>query len=162
MTAFGIERVGRERAALLADIHAAAFPPSDAWSADIFGLQLALPNVIGLSDSRNGLILLRVAGDEAEILTLAVRPESRRLGVGSRLLQEAVSYAGHLGVTVIFLEVSTKNTPALELYRQSGFIQAGLRRRYYSDGSDALVQRLDLPAPAGGAPASGSGAAANR
>ena len=49
-----IRRLKRMRRATYADIdilaaiHDAAFPPADAWSGDVFGLQLALPNVFGL------------------------------------------------------------------------------------------------------------------
>jgi ribosomal-protein-alanine N-acetyltransferase len=66
----------------MAAIHAEAFPPGEAWSAEIFAAQLGLPGVFGLIDERGGMILLRVAVDEAEILTLAVAPAARRQGMG--------------------------------------------------------------------------------
>ena len=114
----------------------------------MFRLQLEMPNVIALSDSVGGLILVRVAGDEAEVLTLCVRPAQRRRGLGSVLLQEAVVHVAALGVRVLFLEVSIKNTVAHALYQQFSFVPVGRRPRYYSDGSDALVLRLDLPGAA--------------
>lgn len=55
-------------AGLLATIHQAAFPVAEAWSGDVFGLQLVLPNVMGLLHGEDGLVLARVAGEEAEIL----------------------------------------------------------------------------------------------
>jgi [ribosomal protein S18]-alanine N-acetyltransferase len=129
---------------VLAAIHATAFPPADAWSRDVFDLQLATPNVFGLLHLAGGLILARVAPDEAEILTLAVVPTARRGGLGHVLLLEAADMAAALGARAVFLEVSVANIAAQELYTKAGFVQAGRRRQYYSDRSDALVLRLDL------------------
>jgi ribosomal-protein-alanine N-acetyltransferase len=130
---------------LLADIHAAAFPPHERWSSAVFSLQLALPNVIGFSDSANGLVLVRVAGAEAEVLTLAVRPTARRQRLGAALLEEGLVQVAARGASVLFLEVSVKNTAALALYRMFGFTQVGVRPRYYCDRTDALVLRLNVP-----------------
>jgi [ribosomal protein S18]-alanine N-acetyltransferase len=140
-----LTRATRDDAAVLATIHAAAFPPGESWSRDVFRLQLDLPNVIGLTDSKDALILVRVAGEEAEILTLAVRPHARRHRRGTEMLEAAIVCVAATGASVIFLEVSIKNTAARALYEQFRFTRAGLRRRYYSDGTDALVMRLDLP-----------------
>ncbi len=129
---------------VMAAIHATAFAVPDAWGRDVFDLQLALPNVFGLLYSCGGMILVRVAADEAEVLTLAVAPDMRRTGVGRLLLREATSRVAAMGVRVVFLEVSVANITARQLYTSSGFVQAGLRPHYYSDNSDALVLRLDL------------------
>lgn len=129
---------------LMAAIHASAFAAPNAWSRDVFSLQLALPNVFGLLCSAGGTILVRVAADEAEILTLAVSPAVRRGRIGSALLREAMTRAAAIGATVMFLEVSVANSAARHLYTRAGFVEAATRRHYYSDNSDALVLRLDL------------------
>ncbi len=139
-----IHRVGIEASAHLAAIHADAFPPTERWSCDVFALQIALPNVIALTDRADGLVLVRTVADEAEILTLAVRSTARRRRLGSALLQEAIVQAAAAAASVMFLEVSIKNTAALALYGQLGFRRVGLRPRYYSDGTDAALMRLDL------------------
>jgi ribosomal-protein-alanine N-acetyltransferase len=131
-------------AAILATIHGAAFPPDEAWSHNVFSLQLALPNVIGMLHGNVGLLLARLAGDEAEILTLAVAPAARRLGVATQLLEAAIVRLAASGAAVAFLEVSVKNTAALRLYLGQGFARVGQRPAYYSDRSDALVLRIDL------------------
>ncbi|MFL5283426.1 MAG: GNAT family N-acetyltransferase [Rhodopila sp.] len=142
---FSLVRAGVEDSQALAAIHADAFPPEACWGANVFNLQLALPNVIGLTHSAAGLVLMRIAGDEAEVLTLAVRPAARRQRLGTALLEEALVQVACAGARVVFLEAAVKNTAALSLYHEFGFVQAGFRRRYYSDGSDATVLRLDLP-----------------
>ncbi|WP_254453743.1 hypothetical protein [Siccirubricoccus sp. G192] len=48
------------------------------------------------------------------------------------------------GAAAMFLEVAAGNPAALALYRGLGFDRVGQRRRYYPDGSDALVLRRDL------------------
>ena len=99
----------------------------------MFGLQLMLPNVMGLLHGEDGLVLARVAGEEAEILTLAVVPAARRHGVATGLLQAAIVRLVASGAAVAFLEVSVKNTAALRLYLRQGFTQTGRRPAYYSD-----------------------------
>jgi ribosomal-protein-alanine N-acetyltransferase len=130
--------------AALATIHAAAFPPREAWGEDAISLQLALPGVFGLIDERGGMLLGRVAADQAEVLTLAVAPAVRRRGIAAGLLRGAKAEAAGRGAVYLFLEVSARNEAALALYRREGFTGLGRRRCYYPDGSDALVLRAEL------------------
>lgn len=139
-----IETATWGHAGIMAQIHRAAFPPSDAWSRDVILLQLSTPATFGLVCCGAGMILGRVAADEAEILTLAVEPEQRRHGIGSALLSAAMDRAANLNASSMFLEVAVTNHPARALYAAHGFVQAGLRRRYYTDGTDALVLRSTL------------------
>ncbi len=90
-------------------------------------------------------MLARAAADEAEILTLAVRPEARGKGLGRALLQAAINQARTLGAATMFLEVGADNPHALALYAGLGFAKVGARKAYY-DGRDALVLRLPLAA----------------
>jgi [ribosomal protein S18]-alanine N-acetyltransferase len=131
-------------AAVLAVIHAAVFPPAEAWDADAFAAQLGMPGAFALLDEAGGFVLARVAADEAEILTLAVTPNARRAGIGRRLVMAAMQAAGGRGATAMFLEVSPCNIPAIRLYEGAGFAGVGRRRAYYQDGSDALVMRARL------------------
>ena len=140
-----ISQAAPAHAAALAAIHAAAFPPREAWGVDAIALQLALPGTFGLIDDRGGMLLGRIVADEAEVLTLAVAPSVRRQGVATALLRAAKAQVGIGGGNAIFLEVATGNAAALLLYRREGFIEVGRRRRYYADASDALVLRANLP-----------------
>jgi [ribosomal protein S18]-alanine N-acetyltransferase len=131
-------------AAALAAIHRAAFPASEAWGADAISLQLGLPGAFGLIDGRGGMLLGRVAADEAEVLTLAVAPMVRRCGIASGLLLAAQAEVRARGAGAMFLEVATGNAGALALYLRSGFVEVGRRRGYYADLSDAIVLRMNL------------------
>ncbi len=99
---------------------------------------LGMAGVFGFIDDRGGLIIARKAGGEAEILTLAVAPGSRRLGIARALVEQAASAAGDV---TWFLEVAAGNTPALALYGRLGFAECGRRHDYYSKGQDALTLR---------------------
>ncbi len=121
----------------LAAIHAGAFPPGERWAATAFTGLLATPGTFGWLDERGGLILVRQAGDEAELLTIAVLPAARRHGIARSLLAAGLSRVPG----PIFLEVAADNTAALALYADAGFERCGRRMNYYGAGRDALVLR---------------------
>jgi [ribosomal protein S18]-alanine N-acetyltransferase len=123
-----------------------------AWTRqDLAGL-LASPGVAGLlfqAESRDvGIVLFRVVADEAELLTLAVRPAERRRGAGRRLLTAVIDRAREAGAQTLFLEVGADNPPARALYEAMGFRVIGTRPAYYRRGegppADALIMRLSL------------------
>lgn len=102
-------------------------------------------------------ISLSVLAGELEVLNIAVHPDSRGRGLSRSLMAFALSDSlnnGHLlrrgleastpvGWESAVLEVRVGNVPARALYSGLGFIEAGIRKRYYSDGEDALIMTLD-------------------
>jgi len=131
----------------LARIHARAFDAS--WGPAQMSALLTGPGVFALiayhGEAAAGFILARTAAGEAEVLTLAVEPNHRRLGLGLALIGGAVGAAAKLGARSLFLEVAMDNREALGLYRKVGFAVVGGRKGYYDCGStDAVVMRLDL------------------
>jgi len=94
-----------------------------------------------------GFALSRQAIDEEELLLIAVRPEHRRLGIGSALLERLVAEVRMRGVTRIFLEMREGN-PAETLYRKYGFEPVGRRPNYYNRGKitgiDAITFALSV------------------
>jgi [ribosomal protein S18]-alanine N-acetyltransferase len=127
--------------AALAALHATAF--ADAWSAESIRDLFATPGVFALM-AGEGFVLARAAGDEAEILTIAVAPPARRKGLGRALIRAAAAHAQTLGVRNLFLEVGIGNNAAQGLYLGLGFISVGLRKAYYGN-EDADVLRLPIP-----------------
>eukprot|EP01037_Dinobryon_pediforme_P006708 gene6708-6779_t len=121
-------------------MHAASFPAGQRWGADAMALQLGLPGAFGFLAGPDGFVIARVAADEAEILTLAVVPASRRAGLATVLLQAANARARKDGATAMLLEVSESNEAARALYTRLGFTQVGRRRGYYGTGKDALLR----------------------
>ena len=94
-----------------------------------------------------GFILCRSIAGEAEILTLAVDPAHRRLGVGAALTEAALGLAAATAGSM-FLEVAADNQGAIALYETAGFEPVGRRVRYYArrsgEGADAIVMRRTL------------------
>ncbi len=87
-----------------------------------------------------GFVVLRQAAAEAEILNLAVAPDARRRGTGTRLLAAALEAARAAGARSVSLEVRASNRPAIAFYERHGFRPTGRRRKYYTDPrEDALL-----------------------
>lgn len=136
---------------LLAELHAACFV--EAWDADAFATLLAMPSAFALlaeepaRDMASGFLMIRGAGDEAEIITLGILPARRRKGLARDLLAGGVKEAVLRGARRLFLEVAADNDAALALYRAAGFVQVGRRADYYHriDGDmAALVMARDM------------------
>ena len=124
----------------LANLHKLCFPYKP-WSADDFAdLKKSGCEIIA---SQNGFIVYRTTLDEAEIITIGVHPDARRTGIGIALLGVMEADLKKNGVKHIFLEVAADNAPARALYEQNGFVQIGVRPRYY-DGVDAIMMRKDI------------------
>lgn len=146
-----IESVNKEVAALLASLHARAFPAP--WSEAEIAKLLDNPAVFALlsSDAEpQGFVMAWAAAGDAEILTLAVAPEMRRRGVGASLVTAASVAALVRGAASMHLEVAETNAAARALYKKLGYAEAGRRAAYYSGeggGGDALVLRRTLPRP---------------
>jgi len=143
---------GSPHAALLAALHAPAFPP-EPWDETALARLLALPGVFArlalAGDEPVGFVLARVAVDEAEILTLAVLPGRRRRGAGRALVTAVAAAARAAGGTRLYLEVAADNAAALALYRGQGFAEVGRRRGYYVRAGAAPVDALVLARPLG-------------
>jgi ribosomal-protein-alanine N-acetyltransferase len=86
----------------------------------------------------------RVA-DQAHINNLAVRPELRRRGLGSQMLQAVIAEAQKLGAATLSLEVRRSNIAAQRLYLRAGFREEAVRKSYYTQPvEDALVLSLKI------------------
>lgn len=144
-----IQQVGAEFAESLAALHARAF--ARPWSARDIAAMLANANALAIlsgGDVADGFAIAWVVAGEAELLTIAVVPETRRRGVGTGLLKEICRLARARGAGVLHLEVAEDNSEARALYQKLGFATAGRRHGYYArddaEAADAIVLRLSL------------------
>ncbi|MVS99095.1 ribosomal protein S18-alanine N-acetyltransferase [Devosia marina] len=138
-------------AAELARIHALSFyrgwpsPEFESFLADP-----ACPAFVACDARRRiaGFALIRIAADEAELLTIAVDPKWRGKGVGRALLDAVFADLMLSPARRMFLEVDEQNNPAIKLYEKLGFAAISKRKGYYPrpDGSaaTALVMARDL------------------
>jgi [ribosomal protein S18]-alanine N-acetyltransferase len=120
------------------------------WSGSEFSALLATPGCFGhlLMDVEDGmargLILLRAAADEAEILTVGVVPSCRRRGGAARLLEQAMVDCAARSVHSLFLDVAADNETARRFYERHGFTTIGTRPSYYARGMDSPIAALTM------------------
>ena len=87
----------------------------------------------------NGFIVGRQAGEEAEILNLAVIQARRRKRQGSALLKAAMAEFRARQVSRVFLEVRESNESGIAFYEKHGFSKTGRRAGYYHDPEEAAT-----------------------
>ncbi|NLC98046.1 MAG: ribosomal protein S18-alanine N-acetyltransferase [Actinomycetales bacterium] len=132
--------------AALLEVERACFG-ADAWSDHVWQSELAGSHVIDVmanGESLTGFAIVMLAGDDAELLRIAVAPASRRSGIAQRLMAHALERALAQGVTSMFLEVESTNVAALGLYETSGFAPIHQRANYYGPGRDAVMMTRAL------------------
>ncbi|WP_029115899.1 ribosomal protein S18-alanine N-acetyltransferase [Mycobacterium sp. URHB0044] len=132
-----------------AELEAQLFPGDDPWSAIAFVRELeskhnhyVAARVDGVLVGYAGISRLgRKPPYEYEIHTIGVDPDFQGRGIGRELLDRLLAIASG---GVVFLEVRTDNAAALGLYQSAGFVNVGLRKRYYRvSGADAYTMRRE-------------------
>lgn len=119
------------------------------------GILGALRRVVGGSEQDApseyllGFIGLWLMVNEAHIVTVAVREQYRRSGIGERLLIAAIELAMDADQEVVTLEVRASNDSAIRMYEKYGFSRVGLRKRYYTDNNEdaAIMTTPDIFVP---------------
>ena len=95
-----------------------------------------------------GFAMLRILGDDVELMTIAVEPKFRGKGVGHALMQACFEDLMMTPVKRMVLEVAADNPAAIKLYQQLGFQRISERKGYYArpDGqpATALVMARNL------------------
>lgn len=129
----------------------------DAWSAasvesELLGSGRHALVAVSADGSVVGYAVTMTAGDVVDLQRIAVDPGCRRQGVARSLLDALLASARRSVVRPdrMLLEVSAANTGALAFYAAAGFTEVDRRRRYYRDGTDAVVMRLPLGPACGG------------
>lgn len=88
--------------------------------------------------------LVAERGRTGHIITIDVRPEARKHGVGSALLDSAEEQLRLWNCPQVRLETAVDNAIALSFYKRHGYSVTKVVPRYYSNGVDALVLEKDL------------------
>jgi ribosomal-protein-alanine N-acetyltransferase len=139
-------------------IEEASFP--DPWSRNAFLREFqGNPSgcrVAAVGDAVVGYVIARIetAFDmwglrkygRCHLANLAVAPEYRDRGIGSRLLRETIRYARKEGAREVYLEVRAKNIPARRFYSKRGFVEGRYKEGYYRD-DDAVIMTRELDSP---------------
>lgn len=115
------------------------------WSLSLFMSELALRTTRSYTVARVGGAVvgysgLMLTGEDAHVTTIAVDPAWQRHKIATRLLLNMARTALERNAHHLTLEVRVSNDGAQSLYRQFGFVPAGIRKNYYVEtNEDALV-----------------------
>jgi ribosomal-protein-alanine N-acetyltransferase len=123
-------------------IEAVSYPRP--WNKSHFLDELASPHSFPLvaldaEGMLTGYICPMILLDEGHIMNVAVRKEHRGRGLGKLLVEGVLRECRKRGAEYVSLEVRPSNTAAISLYRKLGFVETGLRKRYYENGEDAIL-----------------------
>jgi [ribosomal protein S18]-alanine N-acetyltransferase len=92
-----------------------------------------------------GVLGFWLMAGEAHIMTVGVRKNYRRQGIGQLMLKSAIELAISCSAFAITLEVRRSNTDALSLYVKHGFTERGVRKNYYNEtNEDAVIMTKEL------------------
>lgn len=136
-------------AARCAELEAQLFDGDDPWPARAFEAELKARHnhyvAARVDDTVVGYAGIARLGRrrpyEYEIHTIGVDPAYQGQGIGREMLTRLIELASD---GVVFLEVRTDNEAAIGLYESFGFVNVGLRKRYYrASGADAYTMRRD-------------------
>lgn len=121
----------------------------DGWTADGIASALDASHSECFVAVRNmqvaGFACFTVVAPEANLNALSVHGDARRCGIAHTLLTNAFAQLQAQGVTQVFLEVRTQNTPARTLYDLLGFTALCVRRNFYTNPTDdAVVMEKEL------------------
>lgn len=120
------------------------------WSRESFENELehnqfAIYLVLELNGQIVGYCGMWLIVDEAHITNIAVLPEYRGRKFGEAILRKIIELAMEKGARTMTLEVRVSNEVAQSLYRKLGFMNGGIRKKYYTDNQeDALVMWVTL------------------
>lgn len=92
-----------------------------------------------LNDEMLGFVIIRNLHSAWEVMQVVIDQQYQRQKLGERLLQFVITEAQKNNIEKIQLEVRRSNTAAIALYLKSGFHSVGVRKKYYSDGEDAVL-----------------------
>lgn len=124
--------------------------PNTAWPAEQFRGEIGRPTrffLIAQSDSQiiaYAGAFLPGSGGEGDIMTIAVKPEFRRIGIAKELISRLESWAKARGAIAMMLEVDVNNADAISLYSKLGYETLNIRKNYYGYGRDAQIMRRAL------------------
>jgi len=127
----------------LARTHAAAFGLDNGWPAHDFLHYMNDPITLVLGTD-SCFLVVRLAGPEAEVLTLATHPDVQGQGRATTLLRDTLTRLRAVNVEEVFLDVSDQNTAARALYARCGFTGFAFRQNYYKNGATAICMKAVL------------------
>ena len=146
MSDFYIERVTEDTLGGIAELERLCF--SHPWSKKALELLCADRNIAFVARENGTGAVVAYGGmvtvlDEGQITNIATHNDFRRKGLGFKIVSALIEYARQNGIVSISLEVRQSNLAAISLYKSLGFLEAGIRKNFYtSPKEDGIVMIL--------------------
>ncbi|TGK85605.1 GNAT family N-acetyltransferase [Leptospira bourretii] len=131
-------RLGEADLSLLLQWESLCFPGEE-WTEKMIQTHLEFHVAFGLGDPETKCYALVCETPwEIEIFRIATLPNYRKLGLAKELL---IALFQEFPKKEFFLEVKESNLAAIDLYQSVGFIELERRKKYYPDGSTAVLMK---------------------
>lgn len=91
-----------------------------------------------------GFIGITLSADFADIESVYVDKNFRRQKVANALVDKALNFIYEKGLNKTLLEVKESNGGAIALYEKAGFKRISIRKKYYNDGSNAIIMVREI------------------
>jgi len=120
---------------------------SSLWKINYFNDELEINfSTFIVAEFKNEIIGFAVAWyvfSEIQLNNIAVKKEYRRSGIGTAMLNYIINSLEPAGIRKIFLEIKKSNNIAKSFYQNCGFIETGIRKKYYQI-EDAILMEKEL------------------
>ena len=117
------------------------------WNKEKFADSFNNPNVsiqlILHNEQIIGYLLTLQSLEFIDILNICIDPKFQQQGFGKQLLDNFLELQNK-GVKSVFLEVRESNGVAINFYQHRGFELIDTRKKYYSNGENAKILRLQI------------------
>lgn len=131
------------------EIENASFNHYDAYTReDFFRFFNQNPDLCLVAEIDNlitGDLISRKLEDCLDLVSFAIHPSFRRMGIGNKLFGEIIQKCKFYNLNRIELEVRSSNAAGLSFWKKMGFINTGVLASFYEDGEDALKMCRRIP-----------------
>jgi ribosomal-protein-alanine N-acetyltransferase len=119
-------------------------PWSQAKFIDSLSNPKTLANLLVVDEQVLGYFIATHSPDSADLLNICIHPRYQHQGLGTQLFDYLTKQLQTLNLDTLFIEVRASNETAFLFYQKLGFKLIGLRKKYYSNGEDAKILRLQI------------------
>ena len=97
--------------------------------------------VCRLNNKIIGYFFSKNVKNEYHILNFALKKNYQHRGYGNFFFNIIINE--YILDGSVFLEVKRSNLPAINFYKKFNFKEIGFKKKYYSDGEDAIIMKLN-------------------
>ncbi len=131
------------------DLHKIKSDDEDVWSKEQFHSYAmsssgSMSYIYSLNMEVLGYLMSQVVLDEIHIHDIVVSKKFRNKGIGTTMIRYLIESAKRVNKNKICLEVNARNTIAKKLYNKMGFMESGIRNKYYNNVDNAILMDLQI------------------